>query len=198
MYTYFTNTGCKKIKVLIVDDFAVVRQPLKSTLESDKHIEVLGTAADPIFAAKKIAKEVPDVITLDIEMNCFAENGEVVIRGKTLIAKGNKHLLVKRSGARYHVEIQEGPLVNRHRPSADVLFRSTAKCAGKNAIGIIMTGMGDDGARGLPEMKEAGAVTIVQDEKSCVVFGMPKEAINLGAVSKVLSLEKIVSHIYNL
>ena len=347
-----------KIKVLIVDDSAVVRQTLQSILSSDPEIEVIGTASDPFFAAKKIAQEVPDVITLDVEMprmdgltflkkimsqhpipvviissltskgtetalraiefgaidiiakpqmdtklfieeskirlcdavkaaamakikrrsvpqNDFtvqpkysadailpkyvpsessmikttelvvavgastggtdalrvfleaipldspgivivqhmpenftksfanrlnelcnitvkeAENGDTVIRGRALIAPGNHHMLLKRSGAKYYVEIKDGPLVNRHRPSVDVLFRSTARYAGKNAIGIIMTGMGDDGARGLLEMKEVGARNIAQDEKSCVVFGMPNEAIKVGAVEKVLPLEQI-------
>ena len=120
-----------------------------------------------------------------------AANGDAVIRGHALIAPGNYHLLLKRSGARYYVEVREGPLVNRHRPSVDVLFRSTARYAGANAIGIIMTGMGDDGAHGLKEMKEAGAKTIAQDEHSCVVFGMPKEAIKLGAADLVLPLEQI-------
>jgi len=106
--------------------------------------------------------------------------------GPRLIAPGNHHLLLKRSGARYYVEIKEGPLVSRHRPSVDVLFRSAARYAGPNAVGVIMTGMGDDGAKGMLEMKEAGAVTIAQDEESCVVFGMPKKAIELGAVDKVL------------
>jgi len=124
-----------------------------------------------------------------------AENGDSVLRGRALIAPGNKHTLLKRSGARYYVEVKDGPLVNRHRPSVDVLFRSTARYAGKNAIGIIMTGMGDDGARGLLEMKEAGARTIAQDEKSCVVFGMPKEAIKLGAADKIMPLEQIASQI---
>jgi len=347
-----------KIKVLIVDDSAVVRQTLQSILSSDPEIEVIGTASDPFFAAKKIAQEVPDVITLDVEMPRMdgltflkkimsqhpipvviissltakgtetalraiefgaidiiakpqmdtkrfieeskirlcdsvkaaamakikrrsapqqdftvqpkysadailpklvpsessmikttelvvavgastggtdalrvfleaipldspgivivqhmpenftrsfanrlnelcnitvkeAENGDTVIRGRALIAPGNHHMLLKRSGAKYYVEIKDGPLVNRHRPSVDVLFRSTARYAGKNAIGIIMTGMGDDGARGLLEMKEVGAKTIAQDEKSCVVFGMPNEAIKVGAVEKILSLELI-------
>jgi two-component system, chemotaxis family, protein-glutamate methylesterase/glutaminase len=347
-----------KIKVLIVDDSAVVRQTLQSILSSDPEIEVIGTASDPFFAAKKIAQEVPDVITLDVEMPRMdgltflkkimsqhpipvviissltskgtetalramefgaidiiakpqmdtkrfieeskirlcdavkaagmakikrrsvpqheftvqpkysadailpklvpsessmikttelvvavgastggtdalrvfleaipldspgiiivqhmpenftksfanrlnelcnitvkeAENGDTVIRGRALIAPGNHHMLLKRSGAKYYVEIKDGPLVNRHRPSVDVLFRSTARYAGKNAIGIIMTGMGDDGARGLLEMKEVGARTIAQDEKSCVVFGMPNEAIKAGAVEKILSLEQI-------
>ncbi len=120
-----------------------------------------------------------------------AENNDTVLRGQVLIAPGNKHLLLKRSGARYYVEIKDGPLVSRHRPSVDVLFRSTARYAGKNAIGVIMTGMGDDGARGMLEMKEAGAYTIAQDEASCVVFGMPKEAIKLGAVDAVVPLGEI-------
>lgn len=350
----------KKIRVLIVDDSAVVRQTLASILESDPQIEVMGTASDPFFAAKKIQNEVPDVITLDIEMprmdgltflkkimsqhpipvvvissltaegtetgmkaleygaveiitkpqmntkqfleesriricdavkaaaiarikrrqtnnlviqpklsadviipdapinskamikttemvialgastggtdaiqqflqampvDCpgivivqhmpehftrsfanrlneicqitvkEAENGDSVLRGQALIAPGNYHMLLKRSGAKYYVEVKEGPLVNRHRPSVDVLFRSTARYAGRNAVGIIMTGMGDDGARGLLEMKEAGAYTIAQDEKTCVVFGMPNEAIKLGAAEKVLPLDQIASHV---
>lgn len=352
----------KKIRVLIVDDSAVVRQTLTSILESDSQIEVMGSASDPFFAAKKIQTEVPDVITLDIEMprmdgltflkkimsqhpipvvvissltaegtetgmkaleygaveiitkpqmntkqfieesriricdavkaagmsrvkrktyteftvapklsadavipnakptnamikttetvvavgastggtdalqvflqdmpvDCpgivivqhmpefftrsfanrlndickitvkEAENGDSVIRGRALIAPGNHHMLLKRSGARYYVEVKEGPLVNRHRPSVDVLFRSTARYAGKNAIGVIMTGMGDDGARGLLEMKEAGAATIAQDEKTCVVFGMPNEAIKLGAADKILPLEQISHNVTKL
>lgn len=345
----------KKVRVLIVDDSAVVRQTLTGILQSDSSIEVVGSASDPYIAVKKIMDEVPDVITLDIEMprmdgltflrrimsqhpipvvvissltdkgsetgikaleygaveiitkpkmntkqffeeSCIricdsvkaaalaqvkrkvvadkievvpklsadaiiseatsysmlqttemvvavgastggtealrefltalphdcpgvvivqhmpekftqsfanrlnelckitvkeAEDGDTIIRGRALIAPGNRHLLLKRSGARYFVQLNDGPLVNRHRPSVDVLFRSFARYAGKNAIGIIMTGMGDDGARGLLEMKMAGAKTIAQDEKSCVVFGMPKEAIRLGAAEKVISLDLI-------
>lgn len=347
-----------KIKVLIIDDSAVVRQTLTSILNSDRNIEVIGTAGDPYIAAKKMRKEAPDVITLDIEMprmdgltflkklmaqypipvvvissltdrgsetglraleygaveiitkpnmntklfieeskiklvdavkaaaltkprrrkahtpitkvapklsadammakprthsmlkttesviavgastggtealrvyleqmplDCpgivivqhmpevftrsFANrlneickisvkeavNGDSVLKGLALIAPGNKHMLLKRSGARYYVEVKDGPLVNRHRPSVDVLFRSTAKFAGKNAVGVIMTGMGDDGAKGLLEMKEAGAKTVAQDEQSCIVFGMPKEAIKLGAADKIVTLTKIAS-----
>jgi two-component system chemotaxis response regulator CheB len=100
-------------------------------------------------------------------------------------------MLLKRSGARYFVEVREGPLVSRHRPSVDVLFRSAARYAGRNAVGVIMTGMGDDGANGMKEMKEAGAYTVAQDEASCVVFGMPQEAIKRGAVDKILPLEDI-------
>jgi two-component system chemotaxis response regulator CheB len=120
-----------------------------------------------------------------------AENNDTVLRGRVLIAPGNKHLLLKRSGARYYVEVKNGPLVSRHRPSVDVLFRSTARYAGKNAIGVIMTGMGDDGSHGMLEMKNAGAYNIAQDEDSCVVFGMPKEAIKIGAVDKIAPLDQI-------
>ena len=112
-------------------------------------------------------------------------------RGRALIAPGNRHMLLKRSGARYYVEIKDGPRVSRHRPSVDVLFRSAARYAGRNAVGVIMTGMGDDGAKGMAEMKQAGATTIAQDEASCVVFGMPQEAIKLDCVDKVVSLASI-------
>ncbi len=125
-----------------------------------------------------------------------AEDNDTVLRGRALIAPGNKHTLLKRSGARYFVEVKDGPLVCRHRPSVDVLFRSVAKYAGKNAVGIIMTGMGDDGARGMKEMKETGAsLNIAQDENTSVVFGMPKEAIKAGGVDKILPLEKIAAKI---
>ncbi len=117
-----------------------------------------------------------------------AKHGDRIIPGRALIAPGGKHLAVKLSGAQYHVEILDGPPVNRHKPSVDVLFRSVAKYAGKNALGIIMTGMGDDGARGLKEMFDAGARTVAQDEQTCVVFGMPKEAIKLGAAEKIVPL----------
>ena len=346
----------KKIRVLIVDDSAVARQTLEEVLNSDHEIEVMATAADPYIAAEKIRREIPDVITLDVEMprmdgitflqkvmsqhpmpvvicssltdagsetalkaleygaieiiqkprvgtkqfleeskvricdavkaaaqakltrispaervippkltadailakannrseamlrttdkvvavgastggtealSAFlqampldspgivivqhmpenftkafstrldticrisvkeAENNDTVLRGRALIAPGNHHLLLKRSGARYYVEIKDGPLVSRHRPSVDVLFRSAARYAGKNAVGVIMTGMGDDGAKGMLEMKDAGAFNIAQDEESCVVFGMPKKAIELDAVDRVLPLSAI-------
>lgn len=117
-----------------------------------------------------------------------AQDRDSVLSGQALIAPGNRHTLLARSGARYYVEVREGPLVCRHRPSVDVLFRSAARAAGRNAVGAILTGMGDDGARGLLELKESGAVTFAQDEKTCVVFGMPKEAIERGAVDCVLPL----------
>jgi two-component system chemotaxis response regulator CheB len=124
-----------------------------------------------------------------------AADGDAVLRGRCLIAPGNHHMLLQRSGARYYVSVKDGPLVSRHRPSVDVLFRSAAHTAGSNALGIIMTGMGDDGARGLLEMREAGAATIAQDEASCVVFGMPKEAIACGAAQRVLPLDSFAREI---
>lgn len=343
-----------KIRVLVVDDSALVRKTLTELLESDPDIEVIGSAADPYIAAEKMRVEAPDVLTLDIEMprldglsflekimtqhplpvvicssmaetssenyqralslgavdiiqkpqidtkrfleeariiicdtvkaaavarlrpllpplgsnpklsadavlpgtnkilsiettekiiaigastggtealrrilpqlpqDCpgivvtqhmpelftktFAENlnkvsaievreaqdGETILRGHALIAPGNKHLIVRRSGARYYVEVKDGPLVNRHRPSVDVLFRSLARYAGKNAVGILLTGMGDDGARGLLEMRTAGAHTIAQDEESSVVYGMPRVAKELGACMEVLALDEII------
>jgi len=351
----------KKVRVLIVDDSSVVRQTLSELLSSDQALEVIGTAMDPIIAAAKIEEEIPDVITLDIEMPrmdgltflkklmdqhpipvvicssltgkgsetalkaleygaveiitkpklgtkqfleesrinicdivkaaslvninkyssrkievqpklsadaimpkttnnamlqttekvvvvgastggtealktfleafppdtpgivivqhmpenftaAFAKrldqsckisvkeavNGDTVIRGRALIAPGNHHLLLKRSGARYYVEVKDGPLVSRHRPSVDVLFRSAARYAGKNSIGVIMTGMGDDGAKGMLELKESGGYTIAQDEKTCVVYGMPHEAVKLGSVAKVLPLQNIAGAIMNM
>ncbi len=120
-----------------------------------------------------------------------ARNNDRVVPGRALIAPGGRHLLLRRDGAQYFVEVVDGPLVNRHRPSVDVLFRSVAKSAGANALGIIMTGMGDDGAAGLLEMRKAGARTVAQDEDSCVVYGMPKEAVKRGAVEKSVTLKAI-------
>jgi two-component system, chemotaxis family, protein-glutamate methylesterase/glutaminase len=340
----------KEIKVLIIDDSAVVRQTLAQILNQDDSIEIMGTAADPFIAAMKMRDQVPDVITLDVEMprmdgltflkklmsqhpipvvvissltargtesailameygavtvlkkpssysmlamdvqqivegvksaakarlrrrsmlthdrliekekivrdsmikttdkviavgastggteaileflrampiDCdgiaivqhmpelftrsFAErlnrvcditvkeaaHGDSIIRGRALIAPGNKHMEVKRSGARYYVELNDHDPVNRHRPSVDVLFKSVARYAGKNAVGVLLTGMGADGAAGLLEMKLAGADTVAQDEASCVVFGMPKEAIRLEAVKKILPLDKIAPYV---
>ncbi len=347
----------KKFRVLIVDDSAVVRETLRDILSTDPRLEVIATASDPYVAAERIREQVPDVITLDIEMprmdglnflqrimsqhpipvvicsslaergadttlqaleygaidivtkpkvgckqfmeesrqmlcdivtaaatarvqplssqrviepkltadavlmkgadaamiqttdkvvaigastggtealrvvlealpsdcpgiaivqhmpehftRAFASrldslckitvkeaaNNDTVLRGQALIAPGNHHLLLKRSGARYYVEVKEGPLVARHRPSVDVLFRSAARYAGRNAMGIIMTGMGDDGAQGLLEMRTAGATTIAQDEKTCVVFGMPQVAIKLEAAEQVLPLDRLPSAI---
>ena len=120
-----------------------------------------------------------------------ARHGERVLPGQALIAPGGKHMLLRRDGAQYYVDVIDGPLVNRHRPSVDVLFRSVARHAGANAMGIIMTGMGDDGAAGLLEMRKAGARTVAQDEESCVVYGMPREAVKRGAVEKTVALKAI-------
>ncbi len=353
----------KKIKVLIIDDSALVRQTLCDILSSDPDIEVVGSAADPILAAERMRTVIPDVITLDVEMprmdgltflqklmsqhpipvvmcSSLAESGsetalkaleygavdiitkpkmgtkqfieeskmricdavkgaaaarigpmramrtmkeispkytadvimekpnskamllttekvvvvgastggtealrvflemlpedapgivivqhmpenftaafakrldsicrvtvkeaqdnDTIVRGRALIAPGNHHVLLKRSGARYYVEIKDGPLVSRHRPSVDVLFRSAARYAGKNAVGVIMTGMGDDGAHGMKEMHDAGAITIAQDEASCVVYGMPHEAVKLGGVNKIMPLQNIAHEVLRL
>lgn len=354
----------KKIRVLIIDDSASVRQTLTAVLNSDPDIEVMGAASDPIAAARRIQDEVPDVITLDVEMPrmdgitflrklmaqrpvpvvmcsslteagsetlmqaleagavdiilkprigaadhlaesslricevvksaalarvggrkprsamevnaggpekkltadamlpppsgramakttemvvcmgastggteslrvvleampanapgivivqhmpekftaafakrlnslCAVEvkeaaDGDAVLRGHVLIAPGDKHMMLERQGARYFVSVKTGPLVSRHRPSVDVLFRSAAQSAGSNAVGVIMTGMGDDGAMGLKEMKNANAFTIAQDEATSVVFGMPKEAIARGAATKVVRLNAIATEV---
>lgn len=127
-----------------------------------------------------------------------AENGDSVIPGTVLIAPGNFHMLLKRSGARYYVQIKQGPSIHHQRPAVDVLFKTTARYAGSNSIGAILTGMGADGAAGLMEMKQAGAATIAQNERTCVVFGMPKEAIKMGAADKVLPLNSIAQQIINM
>ncbi len=351
----------KKIRVLVIDDSASVRHTLTAILQADPEIEVIGAASDPIVAARRILEEVPDVITLDVEMPrmdgvtflrklmaqcpvpvvmcsslaeegsetllqaleagavdailkpqigaadylaeartricevvkgaagarvdlrprelprrtpgakltadamlpppvagkamarttemvvcvgastggteslrlvlealpgnapgmaivqhmpekftaafarrlndlCEVEvkeavDGDPILRGHVLIAPGDHHLLLERRGARYHVAVRPGPLVSRHRPSVDVLFRSAARSAGANAVGVLMTGMGDDGARGLLEMRQAGAKTLAQDEATSVVFGMPKEAIARGAAEKVVALPNIAREI---
>lgn len=269
----------KKIKLLIVDDSALVRQMVSLALARDPSIEVVGTAADPIFALDKlllaprraaaaaaVRPELPinrpknssdvmlplgnpsDVVIratdqviaigtstggtqaleavltrLPVSVSglvivqhmpekftgMFAErlnslcaievrearNKDLVLPGRALIAPGGRHMMLKRNGAQYYVEVADGPLVNRHKPSVDVLFRSVARFAGINATGVIMTGMGDDGARGMKEMHDAGARTVAQDEASCVVFGMPKEAIKLGGVDRVLPLDQIADAI---
>jgi two-component system chemotaxis response regulator CheB len=148
----------------------------------------------PELFTRAFAKRLDSLCSITVKE---AETNDTVLRGRALIAPGNHHTLIKRSGARYFVDIKDGPLVCRHRPSVDVLFRSAARYAGQNAVGVILTGMGDDGARGMLEMKTAGAMTIAQDEASCVVFGMPKEAIKCGAVNKVLPLQAVAGAILN-
>ena len=127
-----------------------------------------------------------------------AEDGMQIVPGHAYIAPGDRHLIVERSGARYYCRLNDGPPVNRHKPSVDVLFRSVAQCVGPNAIGVILTGMGDDGARGLLEMKQAGAPTLAQDEASSVVWGMPGEAVKLEAADGQLPLGKIAGKLISL
>ena len=129
---------------------------------------------------------------------CEAEDGQQILPGHAFIAPGNRHLSVERTGARFVCRLNDGPPVNRHRPSVDVLFRSVAQCAGSNAIGVILTGMGDDGAQGLLELREAGARTIAQDEASSVVWGMPGEAVKRGAAELVLPLGKVTPEVLRL
>ncbi|MCA9619359.1 MAG: chemotaxis response regulator protein-glutamate methylesterase, partial [Myxococcales bacterium] len=135
-----------------------------------------------------LAHRLNDLCQLEVRE---AGNGDRVVAGRALIAPGGKHMLLRRSGEHYLVEVADGPLVNRHRPSVDVLFRSVARYAGANALGVIMTGMGDDGCDGMRQMRDAGAHTIAQNEATCVVFGMPRRAIEAGAVCEVLPLADI-------
>ncbi len=142
----------------------------------------------PEHFTNSFAKRLNEICEVEVKE---AEDGESIHTGKVLIAPGNYHMLLKRSGARYYVQVKKGPLVSRHRPSVDILFKSLAKYAGQNAVGVIMTGMGNDGAEGLKLMHDNGAKTIAQDEKSCIVFGMPNEAIKLGGVDHIKSLNDI-------
>lgn len=149
---------------------------------------ILITQHMPEAFTKTFAKRLDSLCRIAVKE---AEDGDRILPGHAYLAPGNRHLLLKRSGANYVAELSDGPAVSRHRPSVDVLFRSAANCAGKNAIGIIMTGMGDDGAAGMLEMHQAGAYTMAQDEESCVVFGMPKEAIARGGVDEIVPLPDI-------
>lgn len=192
----------------------------KSMLETTEKVIVVGASTGGTQAIKVflqamplgcpgivIVQHMPEVFTAQFAKRlneiCLvnvkeAEDRDRVLPGHVLIAPGGHHVLLKRSGARYFVELKDGPLVSRHKPSVDVLFRSSARYAGKNSIGVIMTGMGDDGAKGLLEMKNEGAYTIAQDEKSSIVFGMPHEAVKLNAHDKILSLEEIAPHLINI
>jgi two-component system chemotaxis response regulator CheB len=163
-------------------------------------LETVLTALPAVCTGIVVVQHMPEMFTAmfaeRLDSLCAIEvrearNGDRVLPGRALIAPGGRHMMLKRSGAQYVVEVIDGPLVNRHRPSVDVLFRSVAQVAGGNALGIIMTGMGDDGARGMKEMHDAGARTVAEAESTCVVFGMPKEAIKLGGVDKILPLDQI-------
>jgi two-component system chemotaxis response regulator CheB len=163
-------------------------------------LEALPAASPGIVIVQHMPEKFTEAFARRLDGLCEVEvkeaaDGDTVLRGRVLIAPGDRHTLLQRSGARYYVSVKNGPLVSRHRPSVDVLFRSAARYAGANAVGIIMTGMGDDGSRGLLEMKQAGAFTIAQDEATSVVFGMPKEAIALGAADRILSLELLATEI---
>ena len=195
----------------------VRQQPMKALAQTSNKVIAIGASTGGTEALKAVLVQMPSnspgmVIVQHMPANfttAFAErlNGicqitvkeakdnDSVSHGTALIAPGNYHMLLRRSGARYYVEVKTGPMVHHQRPAVDVLFKSTAQYAGANSIGVILTGMGADGAAGLLDMKKMGAGTIAQDEKTCVVFGMPKEAIKLGAADKVLPLEKIASEI---
>jgi two-component system chemotaxis response regulator CheB len=149
---------------------------------------ILITQHMPETFTKTFAKRLDSLCMIAVKE---AEHGERILPGHAYLAPGNRHLLLKKSGANYMTELSDGPPVSRHRPSVDVLFRSAANCAGKNAVGIIMTGMGDDGAAGMLEMYQSGAYTLAQDEQSCVVFGMPKEAIARGGVNEIAPLHDL-------
>lgn len=170
-------------------------------------IEVIVRALPPNAPGMLITQHMPEGVTRSFadRLNGLsaleireASDGDSVVPGVALIAPGNKHLLLRRSGARYLVQVKDGPLVNRHRPSVDVTFRSVARAAGANAIGVILTGMGTDGAKGLAELRAAGARTLAQDENSSVVFGMPKAAIELGAAEEVLPLDGMATRLCEL
>jgi two-component system chemotaxis response regulator CheB len=163
-------------------------------------LEVLPADAPGIVVVQHMPERFTAAFARRLDSLCEMEvkeaaDGDVVLRGRVLVAPGNLHTMIERSGARYFVSVKEGPLVTRHRPSVDVLFRSAARSVGANAVGVIMTGMGDDGARGMAEMRNAGAFTLAQDEATSIVFGMPKEAIAHGGVEKIVPLHKLAQEI---
>jgi two-component system chemotaxis response regulator CheB len=146
----------------------------------------------PAMFTKQFAARMNELSEMEVRE---AVDGDSVVPGVALIAPGDYHMLLKRSGARYFVTVKSGPMVHRQRPAVEVLFRSVARAAGSNAVGVLLTGMGEDGAQGLLEMRQAGAFTLAQDEASCVVFGMPRAAIELGAAERVVSLDKIPAEV---
>lgn len=192
-------------------------EPVKALAQTSNKVIAIGASTGGTEALKKVLIKMPPnspgiVIVQHMPANFTtafaarlndlcqisvkeAQDNDSVTPGMALLAPGNFHMILRRSGARYYVEVKTGPMVHHQRPAVDILFKSTAKYVGSNAIGVILTGMGSDGAEGLLEMKKAGASTIAQDEKSCVVFGMPKEAIKLGAADKIVALDLIASEI---
>ena len=189
-----------KVSMPVTEPIVAIGASTGGTEALRELLEQLPAAAPGIVIVQHMPEKFTEAFARRLNGICAVEvreahDGDTVLRGQVLIAPGNKHTLLQRSGARYYVQVKDGPLVTRHRPSVDVLFRSAARYAGANAAGIIMTGMGDDGARGLAEMKAAGAYTIAQDEATCVVFGMPKEAIARGAADKIMPLQNIAGEI---
>lgn len=200
-----------------IAESAVDAEPIKALAQTSNKVIAIGASTGGTEALKKVLTKMPPnspgiVIVQHMPANFTtafaarlndicqitvkeAEDNDSVTPGTALLAPGNYHMILRRSGARYYVEVKTGPMVHHQRPAVDILFKSTAKYAGANAIGVILTGMGADGAEGLLEMKRAGASTIAQDEKSCIVFGMPKEAIKLGAADKIVTLDLIASEI---
>lgn len=186
--------------VQTTDKVVVVGASTGGTEALREFLEAMPLDAPPIVVVQHMPAEFTARFAARLENLCRisvkeAAAGDSVLRGQALIAPGNRHTLLKRSGARYYVEVRDGPLVCRHRPSVDVLFRSAARYGGRNVVGVILTGMGDDGARGMLELRQAGAFTIAQDEATSVVFGMPAEAIKLAAVQQVLPLGAIAAEV---
>lgn len=213
-------TPSREVAPKYTADVIMEKPPSKAMVQTTEKVVVVGASTGGTEALKVFLEMLPEnspgmVIvqhmpehftaafakrldtTCKVTVKEAAENDSVV-RGRVLIAPGNHHTLLKRSGARYYVEIKDGPLVSRHRPSVDVLFRSAARYAGKNVVGVIMTGMGDDGARGMKELFEAGAINLAQDEATCVVYGMPQEAVKLGGVHKSLPLQQLAAEVIRL
>jgi two-component system chemotaxis response regulator CheB len=214
------RTGHAAVSPKLTADAVLPKPASKALIQSTEKVVVVGASTGGTEALREflesmpldapgivIVQHMPEAFTARfaerLDKTCRitvkeAANDDSVIRGQALIAPGNRHLLLKRSGARYYVEVRDGPLVSRHRPSVDVLFRSAARYGGRNVLGVIMTGMGDDGAKGMLEMKQSGAFNIAQDEASCVVFGMPAEAIKTGAVDRVMPLGAMACEVVRL
>jgi two-component system, chemotaxis family, protein-glutamate methylesterase/glutaminase len=212
--------ACVDVRARPVDRNAEVPRLTTSLARTTHQVVALGASTGGTVALERILRALPPnapgtVITQHMPAQftrSFAERlnglcavevreastGDSVVSGVALIAPGDRHLLLRRSGARYYVEVKDGPLVNRHRPSVDVMFRSVAQTAGRNAVGAILTGMGADGARGLLLMKQAGARTLAQDEASSVVYGMPKVAVEMGGVGEVLPIGQIAQRLLEL
>lgn len=189
-----TSDDSNADKIVIIGASAGGTQAIEYILTNlpDKTPPIMIVQQMPPVFTKAFAQRLDSISRLSVKE---ASDGESVLPSTAFIAPGGMHMLIDRNGGHYKIRIKDGPLVTRHRPSVDVLYRSAARSAGKNALGIILTGMGDDGARGMREMHNSGIRTIAQDEESCVVFGMPKEAIKTGAVDEILSLQELPQRI---